>query len=314
MGAKISVFPMYSKYNTYNIDYELGEYQFYYHDSRNSEHSLCTQDSGDYESLHHITDEDGIWSPDTCDLSIKNYFHIRNCHHLFGSNGIASKDSTIGFALMWKSSDSRQRGVIPVADFKYEKKEVYIELDHSFMIGKFRGVVTFIPVLYLKNGGRIFPEEQHLANETGTIIGYFDEYSICLDGNGSVFPIYGYSDPNGPLWELKCDWENPSQDSFNEYVQILLNTAHVNYKFIDRKNKSFNMALLKEIISSALTILILKLKMEDFSYWSDIELGNDLKHGSVSEAVNYFITALEWDASTPENLSMSIRNYLDQRM
>lgn len=247
-------------------------------------------------------------------MSIKNYFHIRNCHHLFGSNGIASKDSTIGFALMWKSSDSRQRGVIPVADFKYEKKEVYIELDHSFMIGKFRGVVTFIPVLYLKNGGRIFPEEQHLANETGTIIGYFDEYSICLDGNGSVFPIYEYSDPNGPLWELKCDWENPSQDSFNEYVQILLNTAHVNYKFIDRKNKSFNMALLKEIISSALTILILKLKMEDFSYWSDIELGNDLKHGSVSEAVNYFITALEWDASTPENLSMSIRNYLDQRM
>ena len=68
MGAKISVFPMYSKFNTYNIGYELGEYQFYYHDLKGHEHSLCTQDSNDYESLHQITDENGIWTPDTYDL------------------------------------------------------------------------------------------------------------------------------------------------------------------------------------------------------------------------------------------------------
>ena len=92
-----------------------------------------------------------------------------------------------------------------------------------------------------------------------------------------------------------------------------MNKAHSNYKYIDgTKKKSFNIALLKEIMASALTIIILKLHSDEDA-WADTVNGKG-NLGSVSEAVYYFISTLEWDISKPENLSMSIRQFLDQRM
>ena len=70
---------------------------------------------------------------------------------------------------------------------------------------------------------------------------------------------------------------------------------------------------MKEIISSALTIVIMKLQNE--SCWNDIVLGNaEFDEGSVAQAVSYFITTLGWRVDKPENISESIRKFFDERM
>ena len=76
---------------------------------------------------------------------------------------------------------------------------------------------------------------------------------------------------------------------------------------------SFLNELLKEIIASALVLIITKLKGQE-DYWDATISGNNLETGSVSEAIYYFVNTLEWDVSTPETISLSIRKFFDQRM
>lgn len=313
MASTISLFPTYSEYNTYNFDISLGEYKFYYTTSKGELMFLETEDVEESKNIKKVVDSTGTWNPDEYNLRITNTFYIRSCGHLFGENGIAPSTSTIGLAVMWKSSDSKQRGIIPVGGFnQFIAENESFKLQYDFGVASIRGNVTFTPVLYIKESGNPTKKEKFLANEEGTIVGSFEDYTISLDGKGSNFPVYYINDKTGPLWTVKCDWEDPAQDDFYEYIGIYLNRAHKNFKYIDNSTKVYNLTLVNEIMASALTIIILKLHSDDDA-WADTVNGKG-NLGSVSEAVNYFINTLEWDVSKPENLSMSIRQYLDQRM
>lgn len=314
MASTISLFPTYSEYNTYNFDISLGEYKFSYINQKGELMLLETEDVEESKNIKKVVDGTGTWNPDEYNLRVANTFYLRSRGHLFGEKGIAPSSSTIGLAVMWKSSDSKQRGIIPAGSFnQFTPENESFQLQYDFGVASIRGNVTLTPVLYIKESGNPTKKEKFLANEVGTIIGSFEDYTICLDGRGSFFPIFVVDDKTGPLWSVKCDCEDPTQDDFFEYIAIRLNKAHSNYKYIDgTKKKSFNIALLKEIMASALTIIILKLHSDEDA-WADTVNGKG-NLGSVSEAVYYFISTLEWDISKPENLSMSIRQFLDQRM
>ena len=153
-----------------------------------------------------------------------------------------------------------------------------------------------------------------MANQYGCILGELDsKFVIRLDGVGSVFPVYEIHEPGQPLWYVKCDWDDPTYDLFSDCVAININTAHKNYKYLDKTKRTFDEQLLKEIMASALGVIITKLKEQE-NYWDVTTIGEDLQSGSVSEAINYFINTLEWDVSGPESLSLSIRKFFDQRM
>ena len=155
-----------------------------------------------------------------------------------------------------------------------------------------------------------YTKEDELRGILGELEGKF---VIRLDGVGSVFPVYEIHEPGQPLWYVKCDWDDPTYDLFSDCVAININTAHKNYKYLDKTKRTFDEQLLKEIMASALGVIITKLKEQE-NYWDVTTIGEDLQSGSVSEAINYFINTLEWDVSGPESLSLSIRKFFDQRM
>ena len=95
-------------------------------------------------------------------------------------------------------------------------------------------------------------------------------------------------------------------------MQIYINKADKSYKFLDQTKKTFNEQLLIEVLSSALMIIVLNLKEQD--YWECVSNNQGFERGSVVEAVNYFINSLEWDASSIEQLSLSIRDFFSKRM
>ena len=107
--------------------------------------------------------------------------------------------------------------------------------------------------------------------------------------------MYEIHEPGQPLWYVKCDWIDPTYDLFSDSVSI------------------FDEQLLKEIMASALGVIITKLKEQE-DYWDVTTSGEDLQSGSVSEAIHYFIDTLEWDVSGPEAMSLSIRKFFDQRI
>ncbi|MCI8670066.1 MAG: hypothetical protein HFI34_11210 [Lachnospiraceae bacterium] len=312
MAANISLFPTINDELLGKIRFQPSLYEFYYVRA-DQEYPLRAEAIDSSVTVHKIVDDEGIWAPDDYNLCVKRRYSLRTYQCLFGENGIACKNAVLGLALMWTSADSKQRGVIPIGDIENSQRDIDMNLNYEFLEAQLRGEVEFTTVVYLKNVGTPLWNEEHLADEYGCLLGELDKFVIKLDGNGSVFPMYEVNDPSQPLWYVKCDWEDPTYEQFSECVSIYINTAHKNYKYLDKTKKTFDEQLLKEIMAGALIVIITKLKEQE-NYWSATTTGDDLQSGSVSAAVYYFINALEWDVSTLDAMSLSIRKFFDQRM
>ena len=310
MATNIALFPTLNENMMAKIRFQTSEYEFFYvHEDL--EYPLNIEEIDGSISNYKIVDNNGIWTPDDFNLGVKRTYSLRTYQGLFGPTGVACKDATLGIAILWTSSSSKQRGVIEVGQFNNSMVDRSFSVNYEFADAQLRGSVDFTTVIYLKDTGMPTREESHLANSFGVVLGELDKFTVILDGSGSVFPIYEIDEPGQPLWKVKCEWDDPSEDLFADTVAIYINRGHRNYKYLDRsKPRIYNEQLLHEIMASALGIIITKLKQDETS-WAAITNNEDLQVGSVSEAVSYFITTLEWDVSTPENLSLSIRKFFE---
>lgn len=312
MANEIMLFPTLSDELFSRIRFQKTRYSFFYTDRDNEEYELADEPVEAMSSINYIKDENGLWTQDEYNIGFRRKYSLRTFQCLFGPEGIACRNGRLGLAIIWTSSDSKQRGVIPIGSFSLQDQTFEATAEKLFDKAQLRGEVKFSTVLYLAESGIPEDDEQSLANENGYILGELENYTIRLDGSGSTFPIFEVSEPGQPLWYVKCDWLDPTMDTLSDCVSINLNTAHKNYRFIDRKQKYFNEQLLSEIMASAVSIIVEKARLSGF--WDSI-IGNDnLEQGSVGQAIFYFYETLEWDLTTPESVSLSARKYFDQRM
>lgn len=300
--------------------FQAKKYTIYYVDKDGCEKELG-YDVSDAGSTLHFLKTDGMWSVDENNLCIRRSVALKKFRKLFGPDGIACRNATIGVSVIWTSPDSRQRGAKSVLTISISKEDLAEEKDHTFSEGeleidfsyaKLRGNVNFSTVLYIANAGTPKEDETHLANEEGFILGELDSFDLRLEGTGSLFPVFEVYEADQPLWYVRCDWTDPVSDSFAETVSININTAHKNYKYIDRTQKTFCSQLLVEVMSSALCCIIEKIRSE--KYLEQILGEDEMERGSVGEAVRYFSSTLGWDFSTPDKLSLSTRKFFDRRI
>lgn len=313
MSNTVMMFPSLTDELLKKIRFQKQKYSFFYTDEDGKEHVLIDEPVEAYSSVYCIKDDDGIWTPDGYNLGFKRRYCLRTFQCLFGEAGIACRDAKLGLAIVWTSSESRQRGVISAGTFAMEDKILDIEVEKIFERGELRGEVDFTTVLYLAQNGHPSENEKHFANTSGYILGELEKYTIKLDGNNSVFPVFEVSEPGQPLWYVKCEWIDPTEDSFADCVSVNLNTAHRNYKYIDRARKTFMASFLAEIMASAIGIIIEKVRSQT-GYWDQIMDNDDLVEGSVGQAIFYFADTLEWDLSSPESVSLCARKFFDQRI
>lgn len=312
MSKDLRLFPVLTDELRAKIRFQATPYQYSYLRDGN-EYDLQDESIDGSNMLFKLSDERGIWSPDVYNLRIRREYTLKTFKCLFGAEGIACRNAEIGIAVIWTSTTSKLRGVIKGGSVSNDDSdEVNLAIDETFEVAGLRGNIELTTVFYLKSSGNPNSNEEHLANTEGYILGELDKVVVMLDGKGSVFPIYEVSEPNQALWNVKCDWTDPTYDLFSECVSININTSHPSYKFLDKTKKSYNEQLLKEIIASALVIIITKLKESE--YWVETINRENLEIGSVSEAVSYFITTLGWETSSLEALSISIRKFFDNGM
>lgn len=307
MATRISLFPVLTEELRTKIRFQMSEYELYYTKDE-IKFSLQSEEIDNNPAERKIIDKKGIWTPDHYNLCIRRKFSAITYHYLFGEDGVVCRNSVLGIAVRWTSQDSRQRGVIKIGSLFNSAESKEFILDYEFPPAKLRGAFELTTVLYLEQPGTPVAGEEHLTNICGCIIGELDKITLRLDGIGSEFPIYEIDKPSWPLWSIKCEWTDPSIDQFIECISLYINKAHKGFKYIEKDEQ-----LMKEIMSSALFLLITKLKSQKDDWDAAME-GKDLLEGSVSAAVNYFIKTLGWDTSTPESLSVSIRIFLDRRM
>lgn len=300
--------------------FQAKKYIFSYTNQDGVERDLDYEVS-DASSVVNCLRTDGVWSADSYNLFVRRTIALKNFRRLFGPNGLACRNARLGLSLVWTSPDSRQRGAEHLVEFGVTEEEFARTRDHTFTecevdlefhAAKIRGDINFSIILYIAKAGSPAKNETHLANEEGLVLGTFDSFTLRIDGSGSLFPVFEVYEKNQPLWYVRCDWTDPTSDQFSESVSININTAHKNYKFIDRSQKTFCAQLLTEVMSSALCCIIEKIRSEKYL---DQILGDDeMESGSVGEVVRYFANTLGWDFSTPDKLSLSTRQFFDGRL
>ena len=320
MSAPIYLYPTLSKAMKEAGIFQGKKYSFSYTDNLGIEKEL-NYDIASVDSPINCLKTDGVWSPDKNNIILKRTIALKKFRQLFGPEGLACRNAKLGLSLKWTSSDSRQRGSEPILTFSVVKEDWLESKDHSFVegeielefsIAKLRGDIEFSSVLYIAEAGSPRDDETHLANEEGFVLGEFDSFILRIDGTGSLFPVFEVYEKDQPLWYVRCDWTDPITDSFAESVSINLNTAHKNFKYIDRTQKSFCSQLLIEVMASALCCIIEKIRSEQ--YLEQILGDESLEPGSIGEVIRYFANTLGWDFSTPDNLSLSTRKFFDGRI
>lgn len=170
-------------------------------------------------------------------------------------------------------------------------------------------------VLYLKDPGTPAASEMYFALQPGTILGTLDQSEVFIDGNGSVFPISIVNAPGKSLWNVYYDeTADPLQDPFNgEYVEIRLNKAHPDFDALKIETSMTESTLFLEVISSAMFVIVEAAKDSLGEDWNNVLNGIGYDPGSIAEAINFFVTHLQWDVSTPAKLAGSIKKFFETK-
>lgn len=313
MLHNISLFPMLTGALLQQIDCRESRLDLEYHDENGQLHPLKLEELS-IPGRYNIK-EDQKWDFNDYDLIVKKKLVVSNPAPLFGLDGIVCKDAFLGVAIEWMSPQSRQRNTeMSTIDISYNSANVPVEISIPFSKAQLRGGVSFRLILFLKKSGFPSKNEEHFANQVGMILGVLEEFHIEIDGNGSLFPIFEVDEPGNPLWRVKCDWNDPVEDLFNESVALYINKSHPNYRFLDQKNSSYDSQLIIEITAAALTVVVEKMRSKK-DYWETTQHIKQSERGSVSAAICYMRTVIkELDLTDVESTLLTMRKYLEKGM
>lgn len=313
MAVRLEAFPKMSRDLLVKTGYSSAIYEFYYRYQGEDRElkSTPTDTSTSRAAILQLSDQACHWHPESSNLTAKCRCVINVPMFLFGENGLAAADGgIIGVAVMWMNPDASQRGVVRIGEInKRSASPCIIEGKIDFLPKQLRGTLILQTILYLKERGNPQGGEKFQASNNGTILGILDETRVIIDGNGSIFPIHEISSPNEPLWWVRCDWGDPLEDSFtDDNFCIYLNTSHKDYAALNVNEGLKNSALLLEIVSSALQLLIMKVLGDDAARDATIQ-GSGIQQGSISSMVNYMLHTFQinYDPSSPEKLAIDIR-------
>lgn len=257
-----------------------------------------------------------VWYPESNNLITRKTGIINNPSVLFGADGIAPSDAVIGAAIIWISSKSDHRGIIPCGHFVSSTKRFEFSSEYQFEKSVIKGSIQLQLVLYLKKSGNPKSDEFHLNNTSGTVYGIIEQCEVFTDGNGSVFPISTVNEPGKPLWWVYYDEiADPMNESFDEEnVEIRLNRAHPCFDSLKIDASLKESPLFVEVLSSALMVIVNSVRENLGPDWESTIASQDFSHGSIAEAVYYFVHKLQWDISSQTNLSKSIHTYFDKSL
>lgn len=278
--------------------------------------TLENMNGGILDFCAEVRDPRCEWYPEKHNLLLRRDVSLASASSLFGGKGIVPESAVVGIAVRWISTKSEHRGIVPFGEIAIDTANITFHYEQTFERNIIKGSLILETILYLKSVGHINVEEQHLAQQTGTILGFLDTCEIFVDGNGSVFPVATVNDPSKPLWWVYYDEAcDPLQDPFDEeYVEIRLNRAHPAYESLRIDGSLKDSPLFLEVISSALLIIVNSVKESLGTDWDIVLSGRGYDNGSIAEAIYYFIVKLKWDTSSTAKLSQSIHKFFDDNL
>lgn len=317
MNLSFNMYPTLTTELTESLGYSSNELSLLYKDGYDFFPLELENMSGNtFDFCAEVRDPRCAWYPEKYNLLLRRDFSLASSHSLFGSEGVVPESAVVGIAVRWVSTKSEHRGVMPFGEITVDTSNITFHYEQNFERNRIKGSLILETILYLKSVSHINSDEQHLAQQTGMVLGSLDTCEVFVDGNGSVFPVATINDPSKPLWWVYYDEScDPLIDPFDEeYVEIRLNRAHPAYESLRIDGSLKESPLFLEVISSALLVIVDSVKESLDVNWDIVLNGQGYESGSIAEAIYYFIVKLNWDTSNTSKLAQSIHRFFDDNL
>src|SRR5690606_19670795 len=103
----------------------------------------------------------------------------------------------------WKSNKSKLKYCIKLGQITNDSENVVI-IKKDIDLENLNSDTNFKIIFYVikpgtQNGNRFF------ANQSGMVINDDINWTIVMEGQSSIFPIYEVAEENAPLWSFNCE-------------------------------------------------------------------------------------------------------------
>ncbi len=265
-----------------------------------------------------ISDPLEIWGIETEGISFSKTVSIAYPHLLYGANGIACKNASIGVCIMWTNKTLTQTGcILPESDVETNTGRI-CTFNYTFEPGTIKGDLELSVIFFLKEkANNILPGEERLNNEEGVEIGEIE--TVVLDFNSIYmeFPIEEYNSANEPLWWVYfSEWEDPKVDLFDrENICLYLNPYYSACPMVGEEIK--NLDLLIDILATTYLLVFNKIS-ENSDDMKATQQNLGLENNSICSIMYQFIESckeplhFESQEALLRSLEINIRKMLGE--
>ena len=257
------------------------------------------------QNIINLKTEDSYWNSNDFDLTVLIKFELKNLKVLFGENGVAPSNSSIGFCCEWYSAQSKFREVVK-QNQPITKATNFASYSFEIKLPKktFLGSISITFPVYLKGKDNDVDEnELFLNNEEGFVLGVIEKKTLYVTGNGSAFPIKTEALRTDELWTLVMEYDDAGTALFNDSVAIVLNTNSKDYPLINPNDNKYCEKLADEVICNATILFLLLLKEKGELDGIDSNCGED----SILGVAKYFRDQLGIDLSSTKKINDTVR-------
>lgn len=292
------------------LDFKIKKEYVYITDSDIKEIKEQSFDNVSSKKIFQLVDEDYEWNPREQNLYLSVNISMDNIKSLFGECGSTFEDSILGLGLVWKPEKSRIKRCKKLCELSINCNKTNVTIN-NIELQNISSNVDFYLVIYIvkagsKNGSTFF------ANETGMILYQELLWTIIVEGNGSIFPIFEVEKDNSPIWSYYCDTADIAEDSFDmEHIRIEINKKHPSYNMLHPKSPTYSQSYENEILSNAIAMIILDIRSKQ----SDgiIDLNEECDQGTILNALKYFSDKLGFKINDNySSLIESIKVFFDK--
>ena len=308
----IESFPILNDDNKKNLSIDLTVKGNYLNENNKLSILNFNVDEND-SNIIYCDDPCGFWNPKSYNINIKGSLSIDNLDSLFTTNKIVDEDTILGLAVTVNSKNTSMTFTEEIGEKRFKDGNTNYEFEIEF--GKSQLYVDFYidVILYIKDS---FVENSIFASEVGTSLGILVSKNIVVEGKGSIFPIEIVKVENGPLWNMKINYDSIYDDEFSiKTVSLQINSLNNGFKYLEiDKISDKNSIIWKEILSSFFFNLLLYVNRQD-GITNIVKLNDEeLILGSLAYYIKYIVESFKItnEINNPVLLSNKVRTEIDR--
>ena len=269
-----------------------------------------------------LVDKSGSWSEirNNVSLFINLTVNVSNVYLIFYDQDekCVEQDAEVGVGLEWISNNSKIRYCKKIGSFNKTSEDICTFRIDNIEIKNPDTNIDFYWFFYVMKPSLKNPLTKY-ANDRGIVIAEELFWSLVVNGNSSMFPIEQTNIIDGPLWFIRCDFDEWAVDDFStDHVAIILNKSHPLFAQIDYSNEEYyNKDLFNEVISSSLYALITAIleKARNNNELNLLGKEDSESEGSILQVIKYFKNNKDFAIKgTSAELLKTIKNFFESEV